>query len=245
MKVDIEILPSDGDASVHGKLAAFLAETGVSTCAIADALDGLGVPNAVLDSHLRCQSKGTGMSFGAAFPVSWVPVRKSSRISEPGPSTWAEVRDFLVPEVTDGSGRFYVAGAGPLVTDAALAGGMSTTYLIEGLRFEGMILGGAVRDRDLVEQCEAPVVASNFIPTDTQGSYRVVSVGDTCQVGHTLVAGGDWVFTDGNGTVLVPRGLVQKALTAAAAIEESESLTLARVRAGESLPKIVDEMGQI
>ncbi|MFD9721876.1 hypothetical protein [Streptomyces sp. NPDC059076] len=245
MKVDFGFLEVGGSATDHDKVAELVNGAGMSTCAIADALDGLGVPNTVLDSRLTCRSQGTGMTLGSAFPVSWTPVRKSRRISDPGPSTWSEVRDFLVPEVTDGTGRFYVAGAGPLVTEAALAGGMSTTYLIDLLGFEGMVLGGAVRDRDLVERCARPIVASNFVPTDTQGSYRVESVGKACLVGHTSVLCGDWVFTDGNGTVVVPRSMVSQALTVAASIEESESSTLARIRAGERLPNVVDDMGQI
>ncbi|MFI6439110.1 hypothetical protein [Streptomyces sp. NPDC050759] len=245
MSAEFALEPADDEIAAHAKVAAFLKETGVSTCAVADALDGLGVANAVLDSGLKCLSQGGTMSFGAAFPVSWAPVRKGSSIVRPGPSTWSEVRDFLVPEVTDGSGRFYVAGAGPLVTEAALAGGMSTTYLIETLGFEGMVLGGAIRDQDLVAQVPAPVVASNFIPTDTQGAYRVVSAGDRCLVGSTVIVNGDWIFTDGNGTAVVPHDLLGETLTAAAGIEEREAATLTRVRSGERLPELVDALGQI
>lgn len=242
---DFQIPLGADDAEGHRAVARFVAETGISTCAVADALDGLNVPHAALDSALACRSRGTAMSFGAAYPVCWAPVRKTSRITDPGPSTWSEVRDFLVPEVTDGSGRFYVAGAGPLVTEAALAGGMSTTYLAENLGFAGIVLGGAVRDADLVRRLAVPVIASNFIPTDTQGAYRVASVGESCLIGPTLIARGDWIFADGNGTVVVPGALLGPALTAAARIERREAPTLARLRAGERLPDLVDELGQI
>lgn len=245
MTKGIDLLAVGPDGSLYAKVAKFLAETGVSTCTITDALDGLGVPNAVLDSRLTCRSRGTGMSFGAAYPVSWAPVRKNGDISSAGPSTWSEVRDFLVPEVTDGTGMVYVGGAGRLVTEAALAGGMSTTYLIESLGFEGIVLGGAIRDREIVEKCDAAVVASNFIPTDTQGSFRVVSVGQRCLIGDTLIARGDYVFTDGNGTVVVPQAVLRDTLAAAAAIEVRESMVMAQVRQGRRLPEMVDEVGQI
>ena len=203
------------------------------------------MPDAVFDSRLTRKSKGAGIAFGTAFPVSWTPVRKSGQITAPSPSTWSQVRDFVVPSVTDGRGRFYVAGAGPLVTEAALAGGISVTYLTESLGFEGILLGGAVRDRDAIEECESAVIASNFVPTDTQGSYRVASVGETCLVGHTLVTRDEWIFSDGNGTVRVPPDLLLSALADAASIEERESLAVAGIRDGRRLPELIDEIGQI
>lgn len=245
MTVVSDLLQPTAGGSLHDGITAFLTESRVSTCAIMDALDGLGVPNAALDSRLTGRSAATAIVCGAAYPVSWAAVRKSSRITDPGPSTWSEVRDFVVPGVTDGRGQIYVAGAGPLITEAALAGGISLTYLIESLRFEGVVLGGAVRDREVVESLPSAVVASNFIPTDTQGSYRVVAYGSACLIGQTLVTRGDWVFHDGNGTVIVPKDLLGPVLAAAAEIEANESLVIAEVRAGRSLPELIDEIGQI
>lgn len=37
-------------------------------------------------------------------------------------------RGILVPELKRADGLVYVAGGGPLITEAALAGGMSCTY---------------------------------------------------------------------------------------------------------------------
>jgi regulator of RNase E activity RraA len=220
-------------------------EHGISTCTISDVLDGLGVSNAVLDSTLRRLSGGTGMFLGVALPVSWAIVRKGPRITAGSPSTWAQVRDFVVPEVTDGSGRIYVAGAGRLVTDAALAGGLSLTYLLRALHFEGAVLGGAVRDRALVEANGFPVAASNFVPTDTQGAFRVQSVNEACMINNVTIYAGDWVFSDGNGTVVVPPHLLDEVVRAAAAIERTERQILERILAGQRLPEIIDEIGRI
>ncbi|MEW1551694.1 RraA family protein [Streptomyces tsukubensis] len=218
---------------------------GVSTATIADVLDALAISNRVLDSRLYRVSGGHRMVFGTAYTVSWVPVRKGPNILAASPSTWHEVRDFLVPEVSDGRGKIYVAGAGPLVTDAALAGGLSTTYLLDQLRFEAIVLGGATRDRDVVEETTRPVVASNFVPTDTQGSYRVESAGTSCLVNRVPVDTGDWVFSDGNGTVVVPSARLHDVLAAAAATGRTEQEVLRRVRAGDRLPDIIDDVGTI
>ncbi|MFD9889700.1 RraA family protein [Amycolatopsis sp. NPDC059027] len=220
-------------------------ERGISTCAIADVLDKLGIPNTVLNPGLHRVSGGEPLFFGAAVPVSWVPQRKGPRITDPLPSTWSAVRDFLVPEITDGRGRVYVAGSGPIVRDAALAGGLSSTYLIEQLGFEGMVLGGAIRDRGLIEKSQLPVVASNFVPTDTQGAFRVDAVNTACVIDNVTIRAGDWIFSDGNGTVAVPSVLLHEVLSAAAATEHTEQQILRRIRSGERLPQIIDEVGQI
>ncbi|WP_409180694.1 RraA family protein [Amycolatopsis sp. VS8301801F10] len=237
-----------GQAPLAGRFEAvrtMVHEHGISTCAISDALDGLSVPNAVLNPALHRIAGSGSAFFGAAVPVSWVPQRKRAQIADPLPSTWSAVRDFLLPEIGDGAGQVYVAGSGPLVRDAALAGGLSSTYLIEQLGFEGMVLGGAVRDCELLRQRRLPVVASNVVPTDTQGAFRVAEVGTVCVIDNVTVRAGDWVFSDGNGTVVIPAPLLDRTLSAAVAIEHAEREALRRIRSGEPLPQIIDEMGQI
>lgn len=218
---------------------------GISTCTIVDVLDGLGAASSVLHSSMRRLSGGDRMFIGAAYPVNWVVVRKGPRITEQSPSTWHQVRDFIVPEVTDGRGLVYVAGAGALVTEAALLGGLSLTYLSQVLGFAGVVLGGAIRDRGVVEAVNCPVVATNYIPTDTQGAYRVESVGRDCMIDHVIVRAGDWVFSDGNGTVVVPAPLLGEVLARAAEVERTESAILDRLRLGERLPEIIDAVGRI
>ncbi|MEV4121669.1 hypothetical protein [Micromonospora sp. NPDC049645] len=226
-------------------VAKTIGDVELSTCALVDVLDGMGVTSAVLPSTLRHHSGRHTLTYGTAYTVSWVEVRKQVSIHQPSPSTWQQVRDFLVPEITDGVGRVYVGGAGELLTHAALAGGMSVTYLLEQIGFEAIVLGGAVRDRAVVEQASRPVVASNFIPTDTQGAYRVATTGTECRIGDVRIVTGDWVFIDGNGTVVIKDEIVLEVLTKAVAMENAEARILAQVRAGRPLHEIVDEGGQI
>jgi regulator of RNase E activity RraA len=222
-----------------------ITEHGISTCTISDVLDGLGISNAVLDSRLHRVSGRSAMFAGTAVPVSWVPTRKGSRITDRQPSTWQQVREFLLPGTNDGQGRVYVSGAGPLVTDVALAGGMSVTYLTQQLGFEGVVLGGAVRDRAVLERLPGPVVASSFAPTDTQGAFRVESTGRSCLIGNVTVRSGDWVFSDGNGTVIVPPDALAEVIRAAIAIEDTERQMLSLIAAGHRLPEIIDRTGRI
>lgn len=220
-------------------------EAQMSTCAITDVLDGMGISGAVLPGQLERRAGKTGLTFGTAYTVSWVGVRKGPRIHDPSPSTWQQVRGFLVPEISDGQGQVYVAGAGALLTHAALAGGMSVTYLLEQVGFHAVVLGGAVRDRAVVEAMHRPVVASNFIPTDTQGAYRVSETGTECRIGDVRVTTGDWVFTDGNGTVVVRDDVIVDVLEKAVEVERAEASILQQIRSGRSLAEIIDEGGQI
>lgn len=238
-------MSDDAVVDQHRTVDRIVKAAGITTCTVSDVLDGLGIANAVLDVDIRRVAGASGLFHGAAYPVEWVPNRKGPRITAAGPSTWTQVRDFLVPEVTDGSGRVYVAGSGALIRDAALAGGLSCTYLAEQLRFEGIVLGGAVRDRDVVGRLTTPVLATGYVPVDTQGSYRVASTGGECLVANVVVRHGDWVFADDNGVVVVPADRLAEVLAVAGEIESTERGILDRIAAGERLPDIVDSLGRI
>lgn len=236
------------DATVvdrHRAVDLIVKTAGITTCTVSDVLDGLGIANSVLDVDIRRVAGTSGLFHGAAYPVEWVPNRKGQRITAASPSTWTQVRDFLVPELADGAGRVYLAGSGVLTRDAALAGGLSCTYLAQQLRFEGIVLGGAVRDRDVVTRLSTPVLATGYVPVDTQGGYRVASVGGSCLVANVLVRNGDWVFADDNGVVIVPADRLSEVLDAAERIESVERDILGRIAAGERLPDIVDSLGRI
>lgn len=215
----------------------------LSTSTIADVLDAHGYQGVVTSRLTR--SSGHGRAFcGTAYAVRWAPVRKGHAIVEPQPSTWEQVRGFLVPELKQAAGKVYVAGAGPLVTDAALAGGLSTTYF-EQLGFEGVVLGGAVRDADVLRTLQIPVVCSNLIPADTQGSFRVVESGTSCVIDNLVIHTGDWIVSDANGTVVIPAAIFHEVVDRGRKIEALEDQITNRIRQGERLPDIIDQVGRI
>ncbi len=210
---------------------------GVSSAAIADALDAEGVWSC-LSPQLRRLSQTDQVLFGQAYTVHWAPTRKTSDIRQPGPSTWSEVADFLAPAIEYGEGRIYVAGGGPIITDMALAGGLSCTYF-QKAGFAGIVLGGAVRDAAVVGQSAIPIVASNFIPADTQGAYCVASAGTQTTIESVTVRTGDWIFSDMSGTVAVPDEIAVPVLERAKIIERRENQVMERIQAGEPLPQIL------
>lgn len=232
-------------AEVHKSIDAAIRGNSIGTPTISDVLDSLGIKAAVLDSRIGFIKGEPRLVHGAAYPVQWHPVRKGARITDPGPSTWEEVRDFIVPELTDGRGQVYVSGSGPLMTEAAMLGGMSTTYLSMNLRFEGIVLGGAIRDRKVIQGLDTPVLATGYVPVDSQGAYEAVSDVNHCIISGVIVAKGDWIVADGDGTVVIPRNRLQEVLDLSAAIESTEEAMLGRIRDGAYLPELIDHIGRI
>lgn len=211
---------------------------------LADVLDTFGVWG-VLDNEVKLVNGVEAPLFGSAYTVRWSPVRKPHNIMSPQPSTWDDVKHFLVPDVRDGSKSIYVGGVdGGLLKDLALAGGFSATDLC-GRGFRGMILGGAIRDAHVVGTLPIPIWATNYTPADTQGNFRVSEVGTSCFVGRIQIRTGDFVFADASGCVVVPQHLVDEVLVKALDIERREVTIQEKVSAGESLWDVVHHLGRL
>lgn len=210
---------------------------------IADALDSLGVFGTI-PSRLRRVSGHSKLIIGEAYTVRWAPTRKSGNIKQKQPSTWEQVRSFLVPELSGAHGKVYVAGAGEFVEEAALAGGLSATYFQE-IGFEGIVLGGAMRDSEQLLNLSIPVVCSGFCPTDTQGGYRVVETGTFCVLGSLVVNTGDWIVSDGTGTVIIPKLIKKDVFDLVKQIEQRESSIFNQIKSNVPLATLIDEIGWI
>ncbi len=214
------------------------------TPTLADVLDTFGVWG-VLDSNIVPMNDLTGPVFGSAYTVRWAPVRKPRDIMAAQPSTWDDVKSFLVPEVTCGRGKIYVGGVdNGLLTELALAGGFSAAdFHLRG--FEGVILGGAIRDAHVIKQLKLPIWATNFTPADTQGNFKVSEAGTTCSILGVTIKTGDLIVADASGCVVVPQELINDVLTRAFEIEQKEKIIFDRVAAGEVLWDIVHDLGRI
>lgn len=216
---------------------------GLTSSVFADALDRRGIWISVDPRIVRMNGQDTPL-FGRAYTVHWEPTRKMADIKSSGPSTWSEVRDFLVPDIEDGTGLVYVGGSGPLITNMALAGGMSCSYF-EKIRLEGVILGGAVRDAAVVKSVGMPVYATNFVPADTQGAYRATRPGQSTFIGSASISTGDWIFADASGIVVIPMNEIDAVLDEALHIAEAEAAVMDAIRTGMPLHQVVDQGGHI
>nr|WP_256595422.1 RraA family protein [Pseudomonas sp. MYb193] len=214
------------------------------TPTLADVLDTFGVWG-VLDSRIIPMNDFTGPVFGIAYTVRWAPVRKPRDIMAAQPSTWNDVKHFLAPEVKSGRGKIYVGGVdNGVLTELALAGGFSAAdFNLRG--FEGIILGGAIRDAHVIKQLSIPVWATNFTPADTQGNFKVSEAGTTCNISGITIKTGDLIVADASGCVVVPQELITDVLTRAFEIEQKEKIIFDRVSAGEVLWDVVHDLGRL
>jgi len=213
----------------------------VNTSTVADVLDSHGI-HGVLNHKLKRLSGCQTTVIGHAYTVDWKPVRKKANIMASQASTWDQVKNFLVPEITHAEGLVYVAGSGELLTSAALAGGMSSTHF-ENLGFEGMVLGGATRDANTLSTLNIPVIASNFTPTDTQGSYLVATTGTATIIDNIPIKTGDLIISDMTGTVCIPKSLSKDVLLEVMEIDLVENEILSSL--STDLFSIIENKGRI
>jgi regulator of RNase E activity RraA len=213
----------------------------ISTSTVSDVMDDYGLFG-VLPANLTRHNRKNQTIIGQAYTVDWKPVRKSANIMAEQRSTWEQVKNFLVPDVSDGTGKIYVSGAGELLTSAALAGGLSSTYF-QNIGFEGIVLGGAVRDAFDLENLDIPVIASNLIPTDTQGSFYVSEVGTSTIIENTVINTGDIIICDLTGSVVIPLSVAYEVLKKSMAIDMLENNMLGKLT--NNLFSMIEEKGRI
>lgn len=212
---------------------------------ISDVLDSLNIKG-ILPYSVKHLSGG-GKIVGQAYTVQWMDNRKGKEIVNAQESTWSQVRDFLVPSLNkgDGRGKVYIAGAGNLLRHSALAGGISSTYFEKYLEFSGVILGGAIRDSEILTGLEIPVFATNFVPRDTQGSFHISSVAGHCIIDDQIVYTGDWVIADGDGVAVIPEKNIHEVLDLAINNLKKEQEVIAEVIKHTKLPNLIDKFGTI
>jgi regulator of RNase E activity RraA len=241
--VATEVL-STGDLSSEPMFDRRTLRERLTSGALSDALDSAGIWS-VLPSTVRPIAGGRRKFFGPAFTVSWVPTRKQVDIRAAGPSTWLQVREFLIPAASDVCGMVYVAGAlSGSVDRFALAGGLSTGHF-ERIGMEAVVLYGAVRDAEELANRSIPICATGFSPMDTQGNYKVQSAGDQCMVGDICVHTGDWVFGDDTGIVVLPAASAREIVSRALEILNAEEALQLKLDSGLGLMDVLDQSGHI
>jgi regulator of RNase E activity RraA len=215
----------------------------ISTSTIADILDSKGI-DSTLPYELSRLAGNQEYVAGYAYTVEWGLVKKKDNITQKQESTWDQVRGFIDIPIDSGKNTIYVAGSGELMRHAALAGGISTNFF-QKKDFEAMILGGAIRDYEQLQEVNIPVVASNWSPADTQGFYKVKSVGESCRIGQILINTGDLIVSDMTGTVCIPKNLSEDVLLRSLEVIKTEDQIFQNIREGLSPVDIIESKGRI
>jgi 4-hydroxy-4-methyl-2-oxoglutarate aldolase len=198
----------------------------LSTAAISDALDSLGLPGSLAGiTALTPNVRATG----PAFPVDYAPITEET----------GTVGDFLddVPAgaviVIDNAGR----------TDCTVWGGIMT-QTAAARHVAGTVVHGACRDVATTLSERYPMWSSGvFMRTGSSGVFmrtgkdrvRMVSAGQPVVIDGVTVATGDVVCGDGDGVVVVPAGRTAEVAELAERIERVEAEIVDAVRGGSSL----------
>ena len=117
---------------------------------------------------------------------------------------------------------------GDLLTKSALARGLA-----------GVVIDGAARDRDAIEEQGFPVFSTAVLPG---GTYKTNpgSVNVPVSVAGAAVEPGDIIVGDADGVVVVPKGIAREVLDIARSILAKEIEMTERVERGELIFDILD-----
>lgn len=189
----------------------------VSTAAISDALDSLGLPGSL---HGIGPLRPGQRALGPAFTVGYEPVDRHG----------GTVGDFL-DDVPPGSVILIDNGGR---TDCTVWGGIMTQ--VARLRdIAGTVIHGTCRDVAVAEATGYPIWSTARFMRTGKDRVRVAAVGRAVTVDGVTIAPEDIVMADDDGVVAVPANRWAEVRQAAMRVERVEQALVAAVRGGERL----------
>lgn len=217
------------DSQGSGEAAAVRARlAGLDTCAVSDALDGLGLPGALV-------------GLVPLWPAPHVVVgrvrtlRVGPRESGQGPTVHlgstlaagAEPGDVIV---IDHGGRTDVSSWGGILSAAASLAGVA-----------GVVVDGACRDIGESQRLGLPVWGRAVVPVSARGRIVQLGADETVTVAGVSVSPGDLLIADDCGVVVVPADAAATAVALAERIAAREADMVAAVRAGRSIVDVMHD----
>jgi 4-hydroxy-4-methyl-2-oxoglutarate aldolase len=187
------------------------------------------IPAAVL-SDVAERGRTMDAAIGPIDPGTTIAGRARTVRASPGDNlaihraiTFVEPGDVLV---VDGEGYTETAYVGEIMCASCLAHGA-----------DGMVVDGAIRDREEVARMGFPLFSRGVHPAGPEKEFEgAVDVPVSC--GGVVVEPGDLVVGDADGVVVVPADDAPSALVRARERLERETELLDRVRSGEYLYEI-------
>ena len=139
--------------------------------------------------------------------------------------------DFKVGAIIDAAGPgaiVVVANNGCAVSSW---GGMAT-YAAKLKGIAGLVVDGAVRDREEIAEHGLPVFSRHVVPTTGRGRIRVLEIGGTVTVCGQKVATGDVIVADGTGIVCIPQRKAERVLEIAERLAADDAQAMDEIAAG-------------
>jgi regulator of RNase E activity RraA len=223
------------EATQTGDLLAQLREIPAAT--LADAVDEVIGKRGFMSYDMRPVT-GAPRLAGRAKTVLYGPIGSSAPGNDQplGPLYGIQIID------QSGPGDVLVAVTHDL-NITALGGLMATTAKVRGM--EGVVVDGAVRDLDQIEELELPVFARSISPSTMVGRGTSLARDVPVVCGGVTVCPGDYIVGDRDGVVCIPAGQVQPVLQRALQMEATEKQMMPMIRDTKSLQKVMEKFKRI
>ena len=204
----------------------------LATSTLANALDDVGLHGNAMIS-LRPVTPGARLA-GAAVTIK----------QQTGPYGSFESDDFKVGAMIDAAGPGEVlvvdSGGAPYSTWGGTASFAAATKGIAGL-----VVDGAVRDREEIDELGFPVFSRHVVPTTGRRRLKVEAVNIPVGIDGVVVAPGDLVVADGSGIVCLPRGRAEDIAARAEAMAADDAAALEDLKAGLSFSEAMAKYKKI
>jgi RraA family protein len=181
--------------------------------------DALGKAGA-MDHDMRCWSANCRM----AGPAVTLRVHTAD-ILMVGKALSECPKGFVL--VIDGQGELNTALWGAITTACARRKGV-----------EGIVIDGAIRDVAQIRRDKLPVFARAAVPNAGGAEYRG-EIGASIQCGGAVVSAGDWIVSDEDGVVVVPKARLEATVALAERLRKVEIKILRQVQSGEDLAALL------
>ena len=180
----------------------------LDSCALSDALDALGEPGVVTgiarqSTRQSIAGRVRTMKMAAGSPPGGSTVHLGVRSIDEADDT-----DVIVIEQKTG-------------VDAATWGGV-LSEAAHHKHIRGVVIDGAARDIDEINETGLPVFARSVTPKSARGRIHEAAINVAVSIGDVTVNPGDLVFADGTGVVFLPGNIAEEVIRKAEAIAEKE-----------------------
>jgi 4-hydroxy-4-methyl-2-oxoglutarate aldolase len=204
----------------------------LTTAILSDSLDKVGLRAQVLTERLTCVVPGTRV-VGRARTARFVPT-----LDVDPEHPYDDAIDFIDATAP---GDLIVIATGQ--SNASAFWGELFSAAAHGRGAVGMITDGNLRDSDKIHALSFGAFARSARPIDYRGRMAIAATQEPVTIGGVVIAPGDLVMADDDGTVVVPRDVEEEVLAIANTRAAGESQVLSDLLSGVTLRRVWEQYG--
>jgi 4-hydroxy-4-methyl-2-oxoglutarate aldolase len=201
------------------------------TALVCDVLDSLGHRTGAMDFRVRPVAGPRGV-VGRAFTFASFPIDEPERVP---------YERLLAGYAYLSPGDVVVLATNGELTSAIWGELLSTAARARGA--VGAVTDGLTRDVEAIERMGFPVFARGASPVDSAGRQAVRSFGEPVVCGGVEVHGGDVVFGDAMGVVVIPAALAEDAVRLAEEKSSGEDAVRTELERGDDPAAVFERHG--